>query len=499
MTLCGVAGVFFNANANTELQPSVSDKVCLALRGNGPRIFAHFGGIAKVVEEIGDPIAAAGGSSASITSFLIESMKMNPALSKDSVERRKQLSLMLKTVEGLVEMIGESKQLAAVNYFVSEVENIRKGMEEAPVDPQQALNHLRSLLNKELAGLVNPEFVAFLANPSTPPAWRLSEAQELINTFGKFSSSDPKILVRPGLINFNKFSEIIGRIGSFYASYAPMKKSEWQKYFDNCSESKGNLWPSFTTECRQQFKTMFAGFHLSAPGKNRQDDMVSGQGDFHSLITTSLTAKEAAITEINTLKNQYFNNSFTGTDANFNFDDFSFGYWGKQTHLDAIVEKSLSENHIQWKKSYSLGQKTWKEALSLSPAEPGLTNALNFRNGTHVSFGGWSNLFPVEVLKALPECEKVVFLTRPGLDSNFARGVAKQIGASEAQTNEIFDLTSPTSGMSRAVQQADYRLCSDWDSVNLNSLKGFSELVGEGYNAPIYALGENGPETGCHP
>jgi hypothetical protein len=53
---------------------------CAAIRGNGQYLFSHFGALARFTEEFGAFQATVGGSSTSITSFIYESLLMNPGL-----------------------------------------------------------------------------------------------------------------------------------------------------------------------------------------------------------------------------------------------------------------------------------------------------------------------------------------------------------------------------------------------------------------------------------
>jgi len=50
---------------------------CLALRGNGEAQPAHWGALAQLVENMGLPKAQSGGSSAAVSSFLLENIAAN--------------------------------------------------------------------------------------------------------------------------------------------------------------------------------------------------------------------------------------------------------------------------------------------------------------------------------------------------------------------------------------------------------------------------------------
>ena len=90
-------------------RPPAASATCAGIRGNGQNLFAHYGALARHVEEYGAITCAAGGSSGSITTFLLESIWANPLLhrcgnrpcSKEARDTR--MALMLKSAIGLVE------------------------------------------------------------------------------------------------------------------------------------------------------------------------------------------------------------------------------------------------------------------------------------------------------------------------------------------------------------------------------------------------------------
>ena len=60
-------------------------------------------------------------------------------------------------------------------------------------------------------------------------------------------------------------------------------------------------------------------------------------------------------------------------------------------------------------------------------------------------------------------CAKVVYVTRRGEDSKFARGVAKLLGMPDDADKQLYDLDDPQSSFSRALSAADAVWCTDWD------------------------------------
>src|SRR5690606_25187121 len=128
-----------------------------------------------------------------------------------------------------------------------------------------------------------------------------------------------------------------------------------------------------------------------------------------------------------------------------------FGYFGDPDSIDAITKAERSDLKSQMR--IGLGQPTWREVLSYSPAEPGLSRALPV-NGELVSAGGWSDLHPVLVLKDVG-CDEVVYVTRSDPESNFALGVASILGMSADDKRSLYDLENPDSSFSQSLAEAD--------------------------------------------
>jgi hypothetical protein len=82
--------------------------MCVGIRGNGPRLWAHFPALARTVEAFGPVSGIAGGSSATITGFLLESIQCNPLILNcgesgccSGTEQRARISLLLKSVQAI--------------------------------------------------------------------------------------------------------------------------------------------------------------------------------------------------------------------------------------------------------------------------------------------------------------------------------------------------------------------------------------------------------------
>jgi hypothetical protein len=219
-------------------------------------------------------------------------------------------------------------------------------------------------------------------------------------------------------------------------------------------------------------------------------------------------AAEKAQADYRKAMNPEFGKNFAIPDR----EEIRFGYWGRENWLAQIaVNRDISDEKSR--RFLSLGQTTWKAALGLSPAEPGLSPFKPFEaRGMHLtSAGGWSDLHPVLALKAAG-CDNVVYLTRRGGESLFGQGVAKRLlgfdrdwsvlssSSDEAKKanaklnnngdpsdmtslwSRLYNLANPRSSFRRALSLADAVLCTDWDAHEIT--EGVHDMIEDAYNAP---------------
>ncbi|MEE2670939.1 MAG: hypothetical protein VYA54_04480, partial [Bdellovibrionota bacterium] len=81
-----------------QINLSMAGNYCAGIRGNGELAPAHWGSMARIIENKGLPESVAGGSSAAITLFLLDGVSRNETVNKDSEEvKRNKQALMLKS------------------------------------------------------------------------------------------------------------------------------------------------------------------------------------------------------------------------------------------------------------------------------------------------------------------------------------------------------------------------------------------------------------------
>jgi len=489
-----------NATANEP----VPTPVCVAIRGNGELIFAHFPALARMAEHFGPFEGVAGGSSGSITSFLTESMHMHPLLndcgngSCTREEAGARLALMYKSIDGFL-IAAEYKVLHdTIDALNDIVEAIGDDVDALLADEkeQEAWDLLLPEL-KALGNLINQEPLELVANSNNPKK-HIPQVWASIKHILSFEASDPLILVRPGMINFPGLAKDFGDMGSFFAGYGAYNSTAWKTYFDNCAMPGRGKSPDEVTALPMQGSLTCGNFLQSMAltwindlvvnplpeeaGKNRIYDRIGE--NFRTLAITSVMIGDAA-TSFTIAKDKYF---FDATDYEPDVDFETMvkaGYWGESINTQAVEGNPKQFPDMKSSMALALPASQWKDILSVSPAEPGLSRALEIKdkNGNDViSAGGWADLAPVLALKNAG-CGHVVYVTRQGQESTFAQGVTKLLGSSEEQREALFDLNDPASSFSLSLQEAAGVYCTDWDSHSV-----FSDpdgLINDAWNAPF--------------
>ncbi len=448
---------------------------CVGIRGNGELIAAHWPAMARMVEELGMPQAIAGGSSGSITTFLVESVALNPdlALIVDPVERRQKQSLLIKSMPFYLQTLARHSQAVSGFQFLnslmaqgSEITEILmrylSSASDANASGEKLAQDLIGALRK-YGPLLNPEILRGLERH---PAHFRKAALESLEVFGKFkATTDKNIFFRPGLIDFKYFALLIGQIGDFYAGNTPDEnQSKLMSFLSNCSkQGYERHFADLSASCQNEF-TQLVDQYLSTPWSQYHNQRIFeplGLG-LASFATTSIIKGKGKekFTEMSDAYNSA-NQSIDYSSYAIDFDrDIAYGYWGQQSSLKKIqtgLEPFIQKGDLKSKKFLALESANWFEVLSLSPAEPGLANIQDLiRNSSresvlievtkhytqrwinlqshekYVSAGGWSDLHPTLILKAYG-CENIIYLTRQNGESIFGQTVFIRLTGTQNQ------------------------------------------------------------------
>lgn len=477
---------------------------CVAIRGNGPRIFAHFGALARYHEHYKPFQGLAGSSSGSITSFVYESMMKNPLLatcgSKPCTEtdQRTRLSFLLKSIFIYVDAFMDSPEIKALKYIFDQVSTIKSKTFDLgsftdliKSNPDKAWDEMQTVLgSQEIRPLVNGKLFQ-MVRESTNPSFHLNEIQKSLKSFGNFEATDPSVLLFPGFVDWNEIATRFGRLGDFYAGYGSYyPRDTMEQILARCSQPMlGKPWDNMQDipfsegiSCKQKLIEVISSYRnrkIKDPSGPKRIEETPG-GALTILISTSVLTDGMA-TQYQQAAQKYSRGlpfSWAPDASGVKVGYFATPDQAKKIQRDPLAFTGLREGRFK-----ALPLTTWREILQTSPAEPGLSGVKTLRDGT-LSAGGWIDLTPVLTLKAVG-CQNTVLLTRPvspGI-SGFAAGVFRLLGASEQLLADEFDPNpnrNPPSVASQALGAADAVLCAPWDGPNHLDIKAVSQT---GYKA----------------
>ena len=473
--------------------------LCVGVRGNGPRLFAHFPSLARVVEALGPVHGLAGGSSATVTTFLMESIQSNPFVLQcgentccSDIEQRARISFLLKSVEALpLDTIELSDALETILAEIV-VQNIPIRIENGDTT---AVDDLIDILEASdgvpdgAVSLINPDLIELLRT-SPDPLFHAEDILEASN--GDFSvDNDPLVFIRPYLLNFNALIEAVDVAASFYAGLAPIDESRITILLEECAlSSLGLTWTSNVemlslmggSTCGEKFIALFDDFVSKRsmedfPG--RLDDTIGER--VQTVINTSvLQGNGVSVWEQAVID---YENVQLPVNFNINFEeDVRYGYFGDPASTRSVRRKLPRRFDDAKSELYmDLGTVTWRDALLRSPAEPTLSRGVRINDRELISIGGWTDPVPGQILSAMG-CDQIVLINRPGGTGNFPLGITRELGISQERIDALYELTDPESSWSVALSLADATICADWDSPDTFDRAALAQT---GYDAPF--------------
>lgn len=414
------------------------------------------------------------------------------------------------------------------------------------------LGSLKTLLeSSDLRDLINPEFIEYtvetvgmaeqaLENPEGGLAevveYRKSQISQSVLQFGQFNAeTDMSLFFRPGLVDFAGLGRAFGRMADFYAGY-PVQSAEVNQAVQNdlnvflnfCAPGSEQLTWTELVEKRPDCRNLLGRAALTYRSAHDSTTMETSRvyenigAHLATFPTTSVLIGDAV-----GLYEEQLQAYKVNADANFggdllvHTDDLKFGYWGDSEALEA-VQKEFSEGLMyradaKTRRFVSLGDAPWLQALSTSPAEPGLARILPIREGV-LSAGGWSDLHPTLILQA-HGCQDIVYITRRGGESFFAQGVIKRlldidgyefsqfegmsseerrehnaqgiesdVGSNATSWSKLYNMANPQSSLRRSLRAASSIVCTDWDRTN--SRADMNPMIEEAFRAPTLQANE---------
>jgi len=539
--------IFF---ALVALPTAHAGNYCIALRGNGELMPAHWGSLARTVETYGVPRAIAGGSSASITSFLFESIQMNPVIANtNELDRSIRTAYLIKSMQGFSEYLIRTpkwnalltliKSFATSRHIDSSYPLLSMWLREqnSGLDPARLARLKDALIQVKASGIfagpaVQNVFTALARAEQFPEPenfiWlntQIRLLRETVSLLGKFDAkNDPAVLLRPGFIDFRALAWQFSNMAQFYAlrDSSPAMPIRLDAHLDRCAgRAIGKNWVEFARtnpDCEREFATLIDEYYATTVVRRpRLLDPVGGF--FPTLITTAIAQGESAV-RLRNLKRAFEfalqpeQKARIGDSMDLIPAQIRFGYWGTPQLLTNI-QFTLRNPIFDWiqtdktQRFENLGQTSWEQALTLSPAEPGLSSFQELGDGA-VSLGGWADLHPTLVLRAAG-CENVVYITRRGGDSPFSQGIAKRIfrmdyipwerldpynPVSSVMNNRgdpldlrsdwsrMYNLANPMSSFAKSISEASSVVCTDWNSFDARTQ--WEELIADSYQSPIF-------------
>ena len=555
---------------------TVNERYCLALRGNGESQPAHWGALASLVEKAGLPSAQSGGSSASISIFILDTIAGNPWV-RNHPDENLRAALLLKALYGMAGYLAETRQGQAALTVFNDLGRIKKLSEKGTLnmlreianasDLQTAMAKRRDLVQlirtlRELGMGDSPRYAILLhhLNALVNPLWGVpmtmlqfkrlkfyaDDLAQAISVIGAFDAeSDTSLFFRDGIVNFEKFGEKIGRVVTFLAggsAHWPPARAEFESFGALCAGiHKGLTWQELVAKeprCQTKLNAALKEFFNQKMDWEKDNVYLRPAGTtILSLPSTAVLldsdSPNSAYKEAKRAYERYHGHYDRSAAENFRVTDQAgvrFGYWGPTRVLEPAVERAqapfkdakgrivdLSQDG-KTSRLLALGTTTWKEVLRLSPAEPGLAplQPMKVDGKDAYSAGGWADLHPVLILKAIG-CDDVVYVTRKGGESIFGQGVAKRLlgfdrdwkklrtsdpeqlkinrvlnatGDLEelvknplSEWNRLYNVANPESSYMKSVGAADVVLCTDWDRFDVAKAEVL-ELVNESYRAP---------------
>lgn len=543
-----------SATSNGAVNATKNPVYGLGLRGNGELQPAHFGALARVIEDQGIPTLASGGSSAAVSLFYLDAILSQPELWDNlrgavrlKPQAHVQVAFLLKSLEGFMRVLSQTElfQTLATHYqFISsarkdgllaELDQVVKALHE-PTDILPKIQVAVQTLNG-LGLFPSTAVEVFIEVLSQPTKAKIGHAkfvaQELsdsIRVFGKFDvKGDHNLFFRPGIIDFNRLAGSFARIGAFYSGLgaeADLQK-RFAKWLNTCSKnSVGHTWNEIVASqpgCEIELKSLIQEYFRNGNGamsslareEEARELLMRPVGFSLNILISTSVITGTSVAQVEEAFENYRNYHRSDFGRTFRLRDPSnlkFGYMGRKRTLQKIAIEYENSKFLDAKQQrfLSLPDLNWATALSLSPAEPGLSPMVEFKdaNGEKLySAGGWSNLHPTQIIRAAG-AKRVVLITREGGETPFGQGVAKRLLNLEKPWEEILpdksgqtpvtsyysvkDQSSPwsklynmadrDSGFLRATMGADLILLTKWNDFKIQD--GMAGMVEQAYRSP---------------
>lgn len=470
---------------------TVAPKLCAAVRGNGGRIFAHFGTLARAHELYGALGAMSGGSSGSLVSFLTDAIYANPlakrcgSLPCSKQEHAARLALMYKTlgtVLGVMTATGGGDAGSVPKVLTKEFE--ANGIDSLILqNPAAAVELFRATLtDPKVDKLINPDMLTVVDNATDKPVM-VADLLKGIRGSTDFRLDSPLVFVRPGVVSVDSIVDVYGRIGSFYAMQGQgSDRHKMALFFKKCgTPGRGKPWEEVAglsagrTTCGNLLLDMVNTFDegQTAIAKTTYVDLPTATA-LPMLVSVSYVGGQTA-QMLKTARADYL--AGRSLDWNPDFADWRVLYTGRQKDLALLMENRHQYADLKSVRTMVDVGMTWREILTRSISEPGTQAAIDLESSGFTA-GGWVDGQPVRALRNMG-CETIMALESLPTQI-YPSAIASLLGASAEETSALFSVDTAVSSHSINIAEADGVWCTDWS-------KGGTpvELSTLGWNAQI--------------
>lgn len=454
-------------------------KFCAAVQGNGDAIFAHFHSLARIISYYGMVDAIAGSSSATITSFLLESMLDNPAI-KDcrcsDEEKAQRISLMLKSFVGFYESSQGRKEAEAIYTFVQNVKALKEHRFDARQDTQRLEEEDFRHLAAVLGALYNPRFEAIFKE-SPDRKFHFNDYRQALG-LGAFKVDNTRVFLRPYPARFEGIATIVGWIGNFYASRNYDNRGHWESFFEACQPDtlKEKSWGEIAyhnydrseilafvtgkkrqpTRCQEKFDVLLSDYRAMSKEPQTNDRVDEAVGKYLTAFPITGIVVGPGVQKIERAKKAYWN-ATDKIELGLDYDkEYRVGYFGKAEQLAAMEKKVTGSPNldVKTKKFFPLPGFKWRDVFHTSPAEPSISEAMVLVKDKIVSVGGWADPFPSTVLK-LAGCENTFFIASERESFQLVDDVNRLLGGGHVKYVD--------GALAQGIKDTDAVWCTDWN------------------------------------
>jgi hypothetical protein len=453
--------------------------------------------LAKIVQVLGPVSGAAGTSSGAISMFILDAMQANPVVVECPTandgrrtvccgldEQKARLSFLLKSLTGIKSGLFWAEDILAIieTFRIRNILGLLRSKSNAVA--QDALTVLLSILQAAVVttdnneSLINPEFLQTILTSSNPIAAAIdlvsaTFALQTILGSGTAAADEPKVFVRPGLVNFRRVAQIADLVACFYRGLHPVDLAAMRSIVDDCAMRSvalsswaeiANLPTAHGSSCGDRFDKLFRQFQLvrgdTTYAPSMLQDPVGGKGMKLMGHSSVLTGRAVQIWQ--DAREAYRARPDASITFGVDFDDVKIGFYGQDEYMDVVEQRMLGGTEftdIDSQKFLNLGAATWDELLLSSMSEPGLARGIEDSTGMLVTLGGFSHQMPVLVLEALG-CDKIIMVNRPEGDdetNSFRYVLNRMLGASDEELALKYDVENPESTVAQALRRHGLR------------------------------------------